>query len=233
MVDFDVIFKTNKLGDLDDYISNICLITKQKKCGWFHQHSDATQRDLSWMNNFNVQANFTESGTGLFVSQNQIITAAHVFEDAKKIDKKNKEYINIYNNNVHYEGYIEETINDFCLIKTTKKNQIKNSPPFRINCTKAKQIIKLNKKVYCMGYPYSSRDLRFTEGKILENFSENNLTVQTTLPAVVGLSGSPVFAYDDNNILWVIGVISFGPAEEATIFNNQDQTRSQISPSLV
>ena len=177
---------------------------------------------MDFLNNLEVAADFTESGTGLFINKSTVLTATHVYESAKNHIKE----VQIHCGNTTWYGSLDKSYKDSCTLKI-RDNYKKGVTKFKT----ANFRMPIGTTLRVIGYPYSCLNLRYAEGKVLDN-DESLTTIESNVPAVVGLSGSPVFVDDNGNGNCgplLIGVVSYGDKQEIRYFNEDDRVVTQIS----
>jgi len=155
--------------------------------------------------------NNVESGTGFFIDNDLLITAAHVIQDYPIGTGQYDIYVDYENQHIHVEEIVKQ--NDYvALLKLSKINDIKpmkfvsGYPVERgLNCT-------------CYGYPiFANKDgYWIKDGKIMtgskNDISDWNISVPSGISGLGGLSGAPVFIND-----MLVGIIQTEIIQEMVI----------------
>lgn len=219
---FDELFKKQIPDDLLEAKELLCLLTVAKKADLFPRYADdVTQAGVpNELNSLKVQCDYKKSGTGIFIDKSTVITAQHI------VDLNNRPQVNIYcaKKMYKYRGCTTENA-DFAEL-TTQSNHSSNA----FSAVRLYQGAKpaLQTKVYAIGFPYCCEQPRYFEGRIT---AHNPTTVEASMPAVVGCSGSPVFVEQGNLGLFILGVVSFGPENERDVFDKSKTHKCIITPN--
>ncbi len=139
-------------------------------------------------------------GTGFFINNNNIITAAHIID----INNKNTIYILFYNAIIEVEEICRDNLLDISILKT--QNKMINK---KIKCAEFSSIpIEIGEYCYTIGYELTENTLICKTGTIIQKSSVNNELfdqLKTSIQCSKGISGSPIFNKSDK----LIGIITW------------------------
>ncbi len=237
MANFDELFELEIPNDLEGIQNNICLITKKKeKNKFFKDFADKTQGDelmKRWGDNMPVEADFTESGSGMFINPKTVVTAFHIYNTAKDPSGQ----VSIYLGNNAYKAKLKKQLGDYCELTVVGNNFPKNKSLGEVSVAEKKGVLKdLFKKeskveLYSMGYPYCVKDVRVASGTNISTGTSktgDGRSYDAPIPAVVGSSGSPVFLHVPELGMLLVGVVAGGEEFEINVFDQDPVPTAQI-----
>ena len=150
-----------------------------------------------------VRAVEDATGSGCAISENHVLTAYHVVDDAEKI-------VVSFGTSIAMKASVikKNIIDDWAVLKLDGK------APACVVC--ANKGITLGDKIYTLGYPSSSllgEDIKYADGVVsaLSGLGSNNNAFQFSVPIQPGNSGGPLFNVDGQ----MIGIVQSSINPEA------------------
>ncbi len=151
-------------------------------------------------------ASFTSYGTGFFINEDHVATNFHVIKDASSIVIDQKLGNDIFQ--YRAELIAKDSIHDVAIIKIMDSAFVPvKELPYSIGYDKNPQ---LSEKVWSLGYPqalnFAGRSIKFGNGNIscLLGLEDSPNCFQTSINALPGSSGSPVFNESGSNVYGIM-----------------------------
>ena len=157
------------------------------------------------------------TGTAFAISRNRFITAKHVVEDIlNEVDSKNLKDLRIisgyYRKSSPSSSFSYTVLNvnsieldkeyDLAVINTS--NSLPSSvKPLSLSKSKEENEMKINDRIYIMGYPLG-QPLKFSEGTICEIDTSEPKSFKGWISSFAGNSGSPVINTKSGNVIGIM-----------------------------